>query len=101
MSFPPNLAYFDTLISELDREYDIPVRLSRYKSAAPELLTLVTDAGLSEDEATRALFVADFIATSSEVPFFKKPPAPIYKPSVFSLTTTKSISSGPLSLIGV
>jgi hypothetical protein len=68
MSFPPNIAYFDSLINELDREYNIPVRLSRYKSAAPELLTLAIDAGLSEDEASRALFVADFITTSSEVP---------------------------------
>ena len=68
MSSIPNLPFFDSLISELGREYDIPVRLSRYASAAPELLTLATNAGLTEDEGARALFVADFIATASEVP---------------------------------
>ena len=68
MSNIPNLPYIDLLIIELGREYDIPVRLSRYASAAPELLTLATDAGLTAEEAPRALFVADFIATSSEVP---------------------------------
>jgi hypothetical protein len=64
----PNLPFFDSLLLELGREYDIPVRLSRYASAAPELLTLATDAGLTEEEGARALFVADFIATASEVP---------------------------------
>ncbi len=68
MSSIPNLPYIDSLIVELGREYDIPVRLSRYASAAPELLTLATDAGLTADEAPRALFVADFIVTASEVP---------------------------------
>ncbi|MHA1975699.1 MAG: hypothetical protein ACW98F_09035 [Candidatus Hodarchaeales archaeon] len=68
MSSIPNLPFFDSLIIELGREYDIPVRLSRYASAAPELLTLATNAGLTEDEGARALFVADFIATASEVP---------------------------------
>ena len=68
MTVPPNMPFFSSLIDELEREYDIPVRLSRYQSAAPELLTFATEAGLTDDEATRALFVADFIATSSEVP---------------------------------
>ncbi len=68
MSSIPNLPFFDSLLIELGREYDIPVRLSRYASAAPELLTLATDAGLTEEEGARALFVADFIATASEVP---------------------------------
>ena len=68
MSFPPNTEFFNSLINELDREYDIPVRLSRYASAAPELLSFAINEGLTEDEATRALFVADFIATASEVP---------------------------------
>lgn len=68
MLIPPNLSFFDSLIIELGREYDIPVRLSRYASAAPELLTIASDAGLTEEEATRALFVADFITTASEVP---------------------------------
>jgi len=68
MTVPPNIPFFSSLIEELEREYDIPVRLSRYKSAAPELLTFATSEGLTDDEATRALFVADFIVTSSEVP---------------------------------
>ncbi|PWI47640.1 hypothetical protein CEE45_10765 [Candidatus Heimdallarchaeota archaeon B3_Heim] len=68
MSSIPNLPFFDSLLIELGREYDVPVRLSRYASAAPELLTLATNAGLTEDEGARALFVADFITTASEVP---------------------------------
>jgi hypothetical protein len=68
MSFPPNTEFFNFLIKELDREYDISIRLSRYGSAAPELLSFAINEGLTEEEATRALFVADFIATASEVP---------------------------------
>ena len=41
------------------------------------------------------------MATSSAVFFFKKPPTPQYMSSVFSRTTTKSMSFGPLSLSGV
>ncbi|MHA2110614.1 MAG: hypothetical protein ACW98W_04000 [Candidatus Hodarchaeales archaeon] len=68
MNIPPNMPFFTTLIEGLEKEYDIPVRLSRYQSAAPELLEFATSEGLKEEEATRALFVTDFIATSSEVP---------------------------------
>ncbi len=41
-----------------------------------------------------------WIATSSGVPSFWMPPMPQYRPSVFSRTTTKSMSSGPLSASG-
>ncbi|MHA2166860.1 MAG: hypothetical protein ACXAAT_13450, partial [Candidatus Hodarchaeales archaeon] len=68
MNIPPNMPFFTTLIEGLEKEYDIPVRLSRYQSAAPELLEFATSEGLTEEEATRALFISDFIATSSEVP---------------------------------
>ena len=68
MIVPPNMPFFSSLIDELEREYNIPVRLSRYQSAAPELLTFAKSEGLTDDEASRALFVADFIVTSSEVP---------------------------------
>ncbi len=37
------------------------------------------------------------MATSSGVSFLRKPPTPQYRSSVFSRTTTKSMSSGPLS----
>ena len=68
MNIPPNMPFFTSLVEGLEKEYDIPVRLSRYQSAAPELLDFAVSEGLINEEATRALFVADFIATSSEVP---------------------------------
>ena len=41
------------------------------------------------------------MATSSGVFFLRKPPTPQYMSSVFSRTTTKSMSSGPLPVSGV
>ena len=41
------------------------------------------------------------VATSCGVPLCMKPPTPQYRSSVFSRTTTKSMSAGPLSASGV
>ena len=49
----------------------------------------------------RRVFNSSCVAISSAVPFFKKPPAPQYAPSVFSRKTTKSMSSVVRSRSGV
>ncbi len=41
------------------------------------------------------------VDTSAGMPLYWMPPMPVYRPSVFSRTTTKSISLGSLSFSGV
>ncbi|MFW9992750.1 MAG: hypothetical protein ACFFD4_11940 [Candidatus Odinarchaeota archaeon] len=69
MSVVPNLDVLTEQSKKLDEEFDLEARLSRYSSAAPELLSFAANEGLSNDnDAARALFVSDFVVTSSEVP---------------------------------
>jgi hypothetical protein len=57
------------LANTIDEEYDITSRLKRYETMNPELMSFALDHGLgSAENSTPALFVADFIVTSSEVP---------------------------------
>lgn len=64
----PNEDICRTLVRKIEDEYDLENRLNRYKSQS-ELITLASNQGLTEiDDAVRALFVADFIVTASEVP---------------------------------
>jgi len=64
----PNEEVLRSLILKIDDEYDLNNRLNRYKSQS-ELIELATNLGLIQiDDAIRALFVADFIITASELP---------------------------------
>ncbi len=65
----PNISEIEGLLKQIDKEYDMESRLGRYATMAPELLDLAKDKGLIDpQDASRALFIADFIVTSSEVP---------------------------------
>ncbi|MHA2298782.1 MAG: hypothetical protein ACXADA_22330 [Candidatus Hodarchaeales archaeon] len=66
MSILPNIDVLREQSNKLDEEFDLEARLRRYKI---EGLSFAIKEGLSnEDDAARALFVSDFIVTSSEVP---------------------------------
>lgn len=64
----PNLNVVLAMANELENEYDIDSRLKRYQSMNPELIELSEQQGLNAEQAPPALFVADFVVTSSEVP---------------------------------
>ncbi|MHA2307603.1 MAG: hypothetical protein ACXACU_19665, partial [Candidatus Hodarchaeales archaeon] len=65
----PNLVVLRDLSNNIGKEYDLENRLNRYKNLAPELIEFAQNNGLpTSEEAIRALFVADFIVTASEVP---------------------------------
>ena len=64
----PNEEVLRSVIQKINDEYDLNNRLNRYKSQS-ELIELATNLGLTQiDDAIRALFVADFIVTASELP---------------------------------
>lgn len=57
------------ILEKLDQEYDLKARLGRYESATPELVDFASKNGIPDvQDAVRALFISDFIITSSEVP---------------------------------
>jgi hypothetical protein len=65
----PNLKTIQDLAESIDDEFEIESRLKRYETMNPELMEFASRYGLrNPNEATPALFVADFIVTSSEVP---------------------------------
>lgn len=69
MTSLPNYDVIYSMVEELHAEFDLESRLPRYKSLSPELIQMASEQGLNqEDDASRALFLADFIITSSEVP---------------------------------
>lgn len=64
----PNLETIREITNKLNTEYDLQTRLNRYKTL-PDLLNLAKQNNLTnEDAAIRALFIADFIVTTSELP---------------------------------
>ncbi|WP_455139855.1 hypothetical protein [Candidatus Hodarchaeum mangrovi] len=64
----PNLEMIREITDKLNTEYDLQTRLNRYKTL-PDLLNLTKKNNLTdEDAAIRALFIADFIVTTSELP---------------------------------
>ncbi|MFX1284011.1 MAG: hypothetical protein ACFFB5_10165 [Promethearchaeota archaeon] len=64
----PNEDVCRSLVHKIEDEYDLENRLNRYKNQS-ELVELASNQGLTEiDDAVRALFVADFIVTASELP---------------------------------
>lgn len=64
----PNFEKIYRFLSDFENEYDLG-RLARYKTLTPELIELAEKAGLTQEvDASRALFISDFIVTSSEVP---------------------------------
>ncbi|MHA2366357.1 MAG: hypothetical protein ACXAC7_20540 [Candidatus Hodarchaeales archaeon] len=65
----PNLNKLRDLAKKLKEEFNLESRLNRYVSSNPELLEFASNIGLENpDDASRALFVSDYIVTSSEVP---------------------------------
>ncbi|MFX0065369.1 MAG: hypothetical protein ACFFC7_24625 [Candidatus Hermodarchaeota archaeon] len=65
----PNFETFKELVHKIEQDFDLQTRLERYKSMASELVSAALAEGLkNEEDASRALFVSDFIITSSEVP---------------------------------
>lgn len=65
----PNLEVLREISSNIGKEYDLVRRLNRYKNLAPELIIFASNSGIQDsEEAARALFVADFIVTASEIP---------------------------------
>ncbi|UCG02938.1 MAG: hypothetical protein JSW11_02905 [Candidatus Heimdallarchaeota archaeon] len=64
----PNEEVLRSLVQKIEDEYDLIRLLNRYKSQS-ELIKLASNQGLTQiDDAIRALFVADFIVTASELP---------------------------------
>ncbi len=69
MSTNLNKDLITDMINKLDQEYDLNSRLGRYVSASPELIEFASQNGIPDStDAARALFISDFIVTSSEVP---------------------------------
>ncbi len=65
----PNLKTIQDLAKGIDEEFQIESRLKRYETLNPELIEFAADFGISDPKiATPALFVADYVVTSSEVP---------------------------------
>ncbi|MFQ5818399.1 MAG: hypothetical protein ACE5I5_00175 [Candidatus Heimdallarchaeota archaeon] len=65
----PNFETLKGLLGKIDHDFDILSRLTRYKTMAPESVSMGLSLGLtSEEDTSRALFVSDFIITASEVP---------------------------------
>ncbi|MFX1535008.1 MAG: hypothetical protein ACFFDI_12355, partial [Promethearchaeota archaeon] len=65
----PNFETLKELVDKIDQDFDLQTRLERYKSMASELVSAALAEGLNnEEDASRALFVSDFIITASEVP---------------------------------
>ncbi len=65
----PNQEMVMKLIDNLEQEYDLRARLKRYSTMAPEMIEFAKKEGISSEEAASyALFVGDFIVASSEVP---------------------------------
>jgi len=65
----PNLDVLRETAKKIDEEYDLKTQIRRYKTMFSELVENASTLGLTgEDDAARALFVADFIVVSSEVP---------------------------------
>ncbi|MFX1254510.1 MAG: hypothetical protein ACFFCZ_23050 [Promethearchaeota archaeon] len=65
----PNFEILKELVHKIEQDFDLQTRLERYKSMASELVSAALAEGLkNEEDASRALFVSDFIITASEVP---------------------------------
>ncbi|MHA1214242.1 MAG: hypothetical protein ACTSPG_03035 [Candidatus Hodarchaeales archaeon] len=64
----PNLSNIREFVKNIDNEYDIEARVKRYINL-PDLIAKVHDHSISrENDAIRALFVADYLAPASEFP---------------------------------
>lgn len=67
----PNLEETKKLSNKIEDEYNISEKISRYQSVPDleELFETATNYGLTDkDDAARALFVADYIISASELP---------------------------------
>lgn len=69
MEYVPNLKLLEKQLLNIDKEFDLQVRIKRYLTMVQELIQFAQALGLNNPEdAARALFVSDYIITSSEVP---------------------------------
>ncbi|MFW9779374.1 MAG: hypothetical protein ACFFE8_11020 [Candidatus Heimdallarchaeota archaeon] len=66
--FIPNETVLRNILSNLEKEYNLADRLAKYPTYSPEWISFATEKGLSAETASKALFVADFIITSSVLP---------------------------------
>lgn len=66
----PNLEFLESEFAKFKDEFpNLEDRLNRYKTSASETIVFAAKEGLTNaDDAVRALFISDFIITSSEVP---------------------------------
>ncbi len=69
MDLIPNYQMIGELRENVNSEFDLDTRLKRYESMSPELIEFAEKHGLSksDESAQRALFLADFIVTASEL----------------------------------
>ena len=69
MSSIANLELIGQLEQELYQEFDMKSRIARYESSSPQLIELAKENGIDDiTQAGYALFLSDFIITSSEMP---------------------------------
>ena len=67
MSVIPNLEVLKSIVNKINEEFDLEVRFKRYMTTSPDLVSEASGLGLTKnDDATRALFITDFIVTASE-----------------------------------
>jgi hypothetical protein len=69
MAETPNINVLRDLMNKLKNEFDLESRLNRYITNTPDLIDYGKNSGLSSDiDAARALFISDFLVTTSEMP---------------------------------
>src|SRR3989304_2419119 len=69
MSLIPNYETLKGLMGKISEEFDLASRLKRYITSNADLISFANDLGLSnQDDAAKALFVADYVVTASEFP---------------------------------
>ncbi|MHA1984810.1 MAG: hypothetical protein ACW967_10670 [Candidatus Hodarchaeales archaeon] len=69
MAETPNITVLKDLMNKLTSEFDLESRLNRYITNTPELIDYGKNSGLASDiDAARALFISDFLVTTSEMP---------------------------------
>ncbi|MCY3412233.1 MAG: hypothetical protein INQ03_11420 [Candidatus Heimdallarchaeota archaeon] len=63
-----NFEVLNTLLNSLNEEFDLDRSFTRYRNYSPELLEVAIELGLTDQEdATRALYLTDFVLTQAEI----------------------------------
>jgi hypothetical protein len=64
----PNISLMNEFVKAFSEEFDISTRLERYEKMNQDLIKFSSELGLMDPEkASQALFIADFVVTSSEI----------------------------------